>query len=486
MNFPILKLKVTARVLVLFFLIFFLVTSAFAAAGKPFCEKVLNPNPKTEIRFADEEPIVIPEPPKTEPKIPEPDLVPQPKQPRRAPNPHPDRPLLPTHDPKDIVPAELYLKDELAKRIYQTFPESLLELMRSVPATEQLEIVPRLRAIGVSDPMDHEEIIRFIQSDLEWIRSLELGNESMIEQGVFNYIEQEYGSEAVQNLTFRIDQTLPTLSRDLDPRAAPASARIRPNFFNPFHWFKTIVKPSQPVAKSELTLFFSSRREIYNLIAQGVGWEAMKKYPAQSISLLINEPALPVVYERFYLAFRQLNYLTVAELRSPMELNAPELREQSSIGREIVSVDGVPVQNELGHPVIEINEVNGVAVGKNGLALAHEMAKAGFQMATALEATQRMGLKNQERYDLDLVTNTNSAEVRQAIYGPAIATRILGNFQLVFGKGPRFYRLFEQVFVIHSESAFNEIISLACEPKLESNAIQYARFKSLLGQWIGE
>lgn len=438
------------------------------------------------------EPLVKPKEPQTKPYQPQTQPEKEPEKPvRRAPVPIPDRPVNPTYDPKDIIPIELYVKDPLAKPIYASLPDTLKSAMLTAVEAEKARLIDQLKNLGVENPENAKALITQITQDLAVIQALEMGNEPTIEQGIHSYLVDEFGEAAIEGLEFRIDQTLP--DRPPSPVAeAPKPPRTE---WNPVRWLKGLFTPgrvAKPAANDaafnpELKAFYEYRREVYNLIAQGLGWQAMARYPQQSIDLLLVQPALPGLYQRFYLSFRLMNHLALAGVKTPTELNTPELRESTSVGREIVEVNGKTVSDpDTGSRYIEIERIRGIAVGKNGLALAHEMMKAAFQMATALEATQRMVLTGPERHTLDLATNSNSAEVRQAIYGPVVAERILGNLRLCLGKGPAFYLAVEQIFAMNSPSAFHEIISLASIAQLDQYPEELRKLQSLLQQWVAQ
>jgi hypothetical protein len=166
--------------------------------------------------------------------------------------------------------------------------------------------------------------------------------------------------------------------------------------------------------------------------------------------------------------------MSTRHLSDPKTLAGVKNRENMSRGREIVRVDARAVQGDFGQKQIEVVNVSGVAVGKDGWALAHEAFKAGFQIRTALEATQRSQLNPTEKNLLDDVTNSNAAEIRQGLFGPLFAHQFQEFIFELMGQRDwnGYFTIIERAFSSMPERLFTDFVADAFSDHRDLKALR--------------
>jgi hypothetical protein len=389
----------------------------------------------------------------------------------------PRREVKPTIDPKDMVPPELYSRDPHARALFAKFPASVQERLANWSREEHRELQVWAGGNSLGDSTNLEALSIQINNLWKRIAEFERGKEESLERTARLEVEQTYGSSVSQSLTVSVSDTLPPRADDAQKPSARLGGLVRRLFRRLFT--RGAPKP-QELAAAPLTeaqrSFYEVRREFYNLLSQGAGWEAMREFANA-------QPERTGFYQSFYKSCRLSNFLFVQHLENPSSLNTPELRSSGSIGREIVTVKTQKVQDEYGDDALEIESVTGVAAGKNGMALMHEAKKAGFEMATALEATQRAPLTEEERQALDRATNTNSAEIRQAIFGPAFYRVVMRNLKVLY-PNKNIYSVIEQIFSGLSEEDFMVSIEALSDPDFKADLQKIQKLRVRLDNWI--
>lgn len=411
---------------------------SFAVGAKKECDSLL---------FT-ETPIEVPNRPfaPTQPVPSQPSLPPMPA-PRRAPNPLPDRPLSPTFDPKDIVPVDLYEQDGEMKSFWTNLPDRVRQIfvqesnnhlaLLSEEFQRRYGTTPNLRAIA--------ENVAIVSRALA---PVERRHKVAIENYVRLLAEDRFGSSTIRVLETSISNELPSRPKTSADRDQSTSS---------------------PTVDKNMMRFYSFRRELYNLLAQAEGWFGMSEFIDKGQTQVASlDKELAKLYSELDLNYRLAIPLMLKSIPDASLLQGDELREQITAGREIVCIDCRPVEDELGNKQIEIGRVTGVAVGKNGWALAHEAFKASFQIATALEATQRAPLNTRERQILDDRTNSNIAEIRQGLYGQVLRDHIQKFVaRLIDSSSPRsYFVIVERVFSQLPAQTFQSFIldSLQFDP----------------------
>lgn len=370
-------------------------------------------------------------------------------RPRRAPNPLPGRPLQPTEDPKDLIPVELYEQDGemgaywkgLAPDVRATLTKDADEDLRRLSAEFERRYGERPNINVV-----YSNIIRVLRA----VEPIERRHKIAIESVVRQLVENRFGGDTALFLKTSISDQLPAR-----PDGAPESGQIQRT--DPLLEF---LSPQQNI-DPKLMKFYALRREFYNLIAQAEGWNGMSEFVRdRSRELYLIDLRLPSLYAELDLNYRLATRLMVQRVTRVQSVQGTDVRGQITAGREIVCIHCRPVQGMMGEKEIEIASISGIAVGKNGWALAHEAYKAAFQMATALEATQRAPLNSTERQILDDLTNSNAAEIRQGIFGPGFLERMRRFVNALTGTTDQrhYFVIIERVFSLLPENLFHEFI----------------------------
>lgn len=419
----------------------FLIPAAYAMAP--------NAGQSCAVFLAD--PVITPDRPTTVPAKPKHDPIPirepHPSLPRRAPNPLPDRPLLPTTDPKDIIPIDLYDQDGEMGTFWRSIsPDVRSRLVHDADADFNRLSVEFQSRYGAKPNLQtvYSNVMRVLQR----LTPIEDRHKIVLEGLVRQLIDERFGRETTEHLTSSISSHLP---------ARPAQINMDPSSLGAE---SLGVSQTQNIDTSFMR-FYVLRRELYNLLAQAEGWFGMHEFVNDhSKELYLIDPALPSLYSELDLNYRLANRLMLASIPSVQTIQGADMREQITSGREIVCVNCRPVQGLMGEKQIEIGSVTGVAVGKNAWALAHEAFKASFQIATALEATQRAPLNHQERQFVDDLTNSNAAEIRQGLMGPGFRQHMQKVVSALVGSSdPKVYFVIvERVFSMLPDKVFQSFI----------------------------
>jgi hypothetical protein len=304
----------------------------------------------------------------------------------------PERPLRPTVDPKDLVPPELYSRDLLFGETLDKFPEGFIDRLDAAAWRELEEIE---RSFGWKKPVTLEALAQRISKLNQQIETVEGRRKPELLSIIKEMVADNYSRDVVENLKVDIAEQLPD---------------------------RTDSKAGNSLSGNHLLGYHVYRRELYNSLSQAAGWNGMMQFiHTYRDRLNAIEPGLADKYQELHNAYRYATVLSLRAIHDPEILRDPQLRESISHGREIVLAEPEKYWDEVtGEEQIGLKSVTGVAVGINAWATAHEANKAGFEMQTALEATQRMPLTDAERDYINDRTNSNLAEIRQGIYGIAI------------------------------------------------------------------
>lgn len=415
---------------------------------------------------------------------------------RRAPHPFPPTPgqpvrqPTPVDDPKDLLPEGLYMEDTASRRIFENLPESLRQEMSRATTQELRDLKNRLKVkVGFfwKRTISAKTLLRKIEAILVQSDKIETNLKPQIQDFVRKKIISTYGQDVSGKLQIELSSELPAYPASPSPRrrwndgmeAGGGDERLR---LFPAH-------PGQEPAYSPLTesdtFFFSYRRELYNLLAQAAGWQSMRICAFDHAEELANiDSRLPLLYQTFYHSFRLLNFYLVKGVAKALDLNQSGIKEQGSIGREIVTTEFELVRDLDESLSLELKKIHGISVGKNGLALIHEAHKAAFQMASPMEASQRSVLTPEERHTIDQITNSNTAEIRQAIYGMAVSDRIFHSLNVIYGPGSHLDKI-EKIFSFLPERVFYTVVTQLSDPDLEGNSEKQRLLKGTLSEWVG-
>jgi hypothetical protein len=161
-------------------------------------------------------------------------------------------------DPKDIIARELYTLDPQTQPILSRLPAKVLSTVQQ-QLDSQFEGLSRSFKKRYRREPDPAFVAQLIGQLTENLQAVEHIHATAIEGLVRRLTGQRFGSESVDVLTTEISQTLPQRSD---------SSRGR--------WGR-LFRRSQPV-EPEVSSFFVFRRELYNLLAQGEGWNGMATF----------------------------------------------------------------------------------------------------------------------------------------------------------------------------------------------------------------
>jgi hypothetical protein len=279
---------------------------------------------------------------------------------------------------------------------------------------------------------------------LQDIQSREAPHREALEQQVHAIVKEEYGAFVQKQLYLRLGE-----------KEIPEEDVAQPGLPDIHH---------APLETDTLR-FYKVRRELYNMLSQGTGWKAMHRFVQdQKGDLQKLDPELPACYRQLHdLALRtQIAGFGMID-HFPMELLEAN-REAMRAGREIVMV-GFSQSHDGFEDRIGLADVRGIAVGLNAWALVHEAMKAGYEMRTALEASQRSILSADERSALDAATGSALAEIRQQMYGQIWQTHLHTFLQAVitFAGKPftiqTYFDAVELVFACFDAGAFHHFIN---------------------------
>jgi len=392
----------------------------------------------------------------------------------------PDRPIKPTEDPKDMIPIDLYRQDPNFNNIFrQYFPPGFIAMIENV-ATQEAQTFATLQT---------QRLFAQVPALMTELKGIEAQHREAIKEIVRKMVADFYGDEIAEHMNLKLSEGIPPRPTD-----HPYHMTDYFKFDSSVHREHDRINEQSPMDERRFQdIIF--RRELYNLAAQAHGWDGMSAFfNLYGPELDQVSPGLAQKYRDLHNAFRYGQY-TGLRLIGPVipetALFNPhsQLRNQHdgiTYGREIVQVEMSKGTDEAGDPYIQIDEVNGVASGFNGWALAHEAMKAGFQMATALEATRRAGLTDLERYRLDFATNSPAAEIRQGIYGPTFDRHLRKTLAIL--KYPQkkvqleskiYLRAVENLFILN-HAAFSDFVQTISRADFFENVAQQNRLRTML------
>jgi hypothetical protein len=318
----------------------------------------------------------------------DPEPSPSPRR-KSAPRPMPDRPLLPTVDPKDIIPLDLYHADKVSSQALRRMPADLLDHLEAAKDREMTALKSELfpnRTVSLA------ALAQKTQQLLSEIEIIEGNHREALNNIIKEMVEDNYGSEVKQQLKIQITKEFPARQESSEGDQLKDSPMLTAQVF---------------------------RREVYNSLSQAAGWSGMVQfYKSHADQINAISPGLADKYETLHKLFRLSSHEMLSMLPSLDFLNSIP-RSQLSHGREIVNATPEEFVDESGEKRVAV-KVTGVAVGANAWATAHEANKAGFEMATALESVSRMPLTPAERDFVNDRSNSSVAEIRQGIYGVAM------------------------------------------------------------------
>jgi hypothetical protein len=207
------------------------------------------------------------------------------------------------------------------------------------------------------------------------------------------------------------------------------------------------------------------------------------------------EPGLAEKYQELHSIYRVVNSKLIENLRSPEQLRSGNFRNNATHGRETVDTQFEIKEQPDGTQEMVLKNIDAKAVGYNGWAAAHEAAKAGFQVVTPNEASQRTQLTGAERQELDEATNSNIAEIRQGIYGHSIDMLLRTRLsQLLYPKkekgfqtkmnSEQYYTAIDRIFYALPQKQFYYFWDKIGSVDFESNPEKAKELKTLLDTYL--
>jgi hypothetical protein len=334
--------------------------------------------------------------------------VPKPKKPGE---PVPMIPAKPLVDPKDIQPEDLYRSDRKLGRFWDEIPIGLRRLMIDSVKDEREELTAQILATcGRVDGATLAHHVVRLQSEIEVIEKQGSNKEALLAI-IKKMINERYGQSA-RYLRIDITKNLPSpqlLSEEVE-RSVPQLAE---------EWDAGLIH----------------RTELRNLWQQGEGWIGSQEFAfgfASEIDQIV--PGLAQKYQELDRLYRLGQLIQLGQVQTPAQIDAIP-KEMLSAGREIVASKFKITRNDQGDLLIELEEVNGIAVGRNAWATAHEARKAAAQMATPNEGALRFLLPPHRRARLDSATNSARAEIRQGVFGPGVVREFRKRIALLLSEG---------------------------------------------------
>lgn len=202
-----------------------------------------------------------------------------------------------------------------------------------------------------------------------------------------------------------------------------------------------------------------------------------------AVELNAMSPGLAQRYQELDRLYRfgqlaQLGLIPVAEVVDGLP------KETISAGREIVTTDFEIVEAPDGSQSIGLKQVNGIAVGRNGWAAAHEARKAASQMATPNEGAFRWMLSAERRQSLNDATNSNRAEIRQGVFGPVVVQAMRSRLGKILTsassmKEADYLDMVDGIFSMHP-GAFKHTMDLLFRSDFETNEAAQKELRSVL------
>ncbi len=318
--------------------------------------------------------------------------------PRPDEKPHfvPDRPLF---DPKDLNPEDLYSGDAHLKGLWNDLPLGMKRVMVEGLREEKAQLTRHLEEkYGTHDPNQVQSIMLNLMRDIETIESQ---HRPKILGVIRDMIQERYG-DAVTGLKIGITADSPSR---VSPTATGES-KI----------------PGLPHSFNDPMIY---RTEVRNLWQQGEGWIGMKEFSyGKGKELDAISPGLSEKYQELDRLNRWGQIFVLAQIPDSQFVSSLP-QDAFSAGRDIVTTQFELVDRPDGKvDRVKKGGLTGVATGRNGWAAAHEARKAAAQMATPAEGALRWMMSPEQKKSLDEATNSQIAELRQGVYGPAVVVAL--------------------------------------------------------------
>jgi len=371
-------------------------------------------------------PATLPEAPPTEP-IRKPAPTPY-KPKRRVPIPAPEGPPReipekPLEDPKDINPEVLYSTDSLVAPFWDQIPVGLQRVMIKGMQAEKEKLVAHMRKkYGGADV---GRLVQAVRSLEEEIAEIEASHKREILKVIRELMENRYG-DTVQGLQIQITDELPTPQN-------PAGTNGQ----------------TVPELPKSLDAGMVYRTELRNLWLQGEGWIGMKEFVYEyAPQLNAIHPGLAEKYQELDRLYR-FGQLIQLELIPVPEMIDHTPKVMISAGREIVTTRFDVVEEADGSKAVEVQDVKGVAVGRNAWAAVHEARKAASQIVTSNEGALRSLMPLDRRQILDEATNSARAEIRQGVFGLPVVVALRKRIEMAFERSftdTEFYAVMDGYF----------------------------------------
>lgn len=461
-----------------------------------------------------EEPAVKPAttPAPAQPRTPQRNPV-RPAQPRRAPDPRPDREVRPTKDPKNLDPISFFKVKGFPTDL---LPADVVALFRQRFDQEKLGLQQSLKTVGLDFSNDPRNAFQALGRLEQEISKSEAGRHPEIVAFVKELMQDEFGRNILASFS-RIDigqQAMNEMMIDtpVGPQAKPRKSIL--DFFGPGKKAdKKNQAPGNPQANQPanppvnpaqakpeaaahaLTQWEIIRRECYNMLAAAWGWKGSEALLwKDSQASMTRFPELYLPWTQFHFARRYADLLHFADEFSkkgvPGSGGSAKGGAPHAQGQECVTCKGQRVKDEFGDAFIELGDVKATAVGTNAWVLAHEGFKAAFQIRTALEATPRMTLTDEGRAQLRALELGPQNEFRQLLFGRYFETqwaKILG--ALVHKKFQRslssedYFTLTERIFS-YDMNVFKSILEKAFAPTFYDDPDAIDEVVQVLGDYL--
>lgn len=389
-------------------------------------------------------------PPSTKPtEKPKPQILPDELPtdlPRIAPDPFPDREIKPTYDPKNIVPIDLYKDDEAFEIFWKSLSPQIQKALEDAAHKDFQDLLLEYKKLYPNQNPELQNLLPNMQQLSAEIENLEQSKAEELIAFIKKIARDRYGSQNLEKVKSSIEQT-------------PVTPELK------------VLKSEKVQMPKDKMDFFSSRREIYNLVAQAEGWLGMQEF----INSMKKHSALKdfaILYKALDINFRLAQYKYLEADISVQEYKKIP-KSKISHGLSLVQAQFSRESGVLGNKQIKVDAVKALTTGVNAWALAHEVYKASFQVSTILEATQRAGLNSAERVLLEDRTNSVPAEIRQGIFGTKVRDQLLSFIHFI--RGPKAsslaedWLILERIFVL-PEVKFNQFFRDCFEAPRDQNA----------------
>jgi hypothetical protein len=118
----------------------------------------------------------------------------------------PDRPLLPTVDPKDIIPLDLYHADRVSSQALRRIPADLLDHLE---AAKDREMTALKSELFPNQTVSLAALSQKTQRLLSEIESIESNHKEALNNIIKEMVEDNYGSDVKQQLKIQITKEFP-------------------------------------------------------------------------------------------------------------------------------------------------------------------------------------------------------------------------------------------------------------------------------------